>query len=102
MDYERYAVAARSALITAAMRRTTLTYGELAMAIELPENVPLPHHINRVLRSVSEECIARGEPSLAVIVVNRQTGEPGKGFVDGPSKWFGEAQQCFRKWRSPA
>jgi hypothetical protein len=69
MDYAEYATRARAALIMAAMRRSIVTYKELATTIDLPPHLPLPHHINRVLRLVAEDCISRGEPSLAVIVV---------------------------------
>ncbi len=101
MDYDRLAALARPALITAAMRRSTLTYGELAKAIDFDSQVPLSHHLNRVLDLVSDECIAAGEPSLAVLVVNAQTGEPGDGFTEGTLTWMAEARACFKRW-SPA
>lgn len=102
LNYQEYAERARAALILAAMRRSIVTYKELAVSIDLPTGLPLPHHINRVLRLVSEACSRRAEPSLAVLVVNATTGEPGAGFEEGVRTWFGEAQQCFRQWRSPA
>ena len=98
MDYDALAERARPALITAAMRRTPLTYGELGRALDLDANLPLPHHINRVLNTVSQRCIAAGEPSLTVIVVNQQTGEPGPGFQAGAVPWYEEARQCYRHW----
>ena len=100
MDYEALATRARAALIVAAMRRTTLTYGELAQAVDLDPDVPLSHHINRVLRLVASGCGDRGEPSLAVLVVNQKTGHPGEGFVAGQEAWFTEARACFRRWNS--
>jgi hypothetical protein len=98
MDYDALAERARPALIVAAMRRTPVTYGELGRALDLDENLPLSHHINRVLDIVSQRCIAAGEPSLAVIVVNQQTGEPGPGFRAGAVPWYEEARQCYRVW----
>ncbi len=83
------------------MRRTTLTYRELAQAIGLDPEIPLPHHINRVLRLVANRCGDHEEPSLAVLVVNQKTGHPGEGFVAGQDEWFTEARACFRRW-SPA
>jgi hypothetical protein len=98
MDYDALADRARTALVVASMRRSTLTYGELAAAIDLDPNVPLPHHINRVLVVVSDRCIQAGEPSLAVLVVNQDTGKPGAGFVKVDHDWYTEARRCFRMW----
>lgn len=98
MDYQALAERARPALITASMRRSTMTYGELARAIDLDPNVPLPHHIRRVLALVSQDCIARKEPSLAVLVVNEKTGMPGTGFVAGKAPWHTETRRCFDRW----
>jgi hypothetical protein len=99
MDYSNLAAKARPALITASMRRSTMTYGELARAIDLDPDVPLPHHINRVLDAVSQDCLAREEPSLAVLVVNERSGEPGKGFRAGADPWHTETRRCFDRWQ---
>src|SRR5450830_1929412 len=98
MDYVGLADRARSALITAAMRRTLLTYKELGQAIGLAGDLPLPHHINRVLDAVSKRCIDHDEPSLADLVVSKDMGEPGSGFTKGALEWHTEAQRCFRFW----
>jgi hypothetical protein len=99
MDYNDLAAKARPALITASMRRSTMTYGELARAIDLDPNVPLSHHIRRVLDLVSKDCIARKEPSLAVLVVNEKSGEPGPGFRAGKTPWHTETRRCFDRWQ---
>ena len=101
MDYDALAYLARPALIMAAMRRTTVTYGELAKSIGLDPGIPLSHHMKRVLDRVSDRCIKAGEPSLAVLVVNADTGEPGDGFTEGSLTWMAEARRCFKRW-SPA
>ena len=98
MDYDDLARLARPALIAACMRRSTMTYGELSRAIDLPGNVPINQHLNRVLDRVSDECDARHEPSLAVIVVNEKTGMPGPGFRKGKTEWFTETRRCFDRW----
>ncbi|KAA1418146.1 hypothetical protein FE697_020110 [Mumia zhuanghuii] len=98
MDYEILAERARAALITAAMRRSTLTYGELARAIDFDPDVPVGHHMNRILDLVSQECIDRSEPSLAPLVVNERTGEPGKGYRDGGEPWHKSVRRCFHAW----
>lgn len=99
MDHATLAALARPALITAAMRRTPLTYKELGQAIGYPADVPLPHHMNRILDLVSRRCIDAGEPSLAVLAVNQETGKPGEGFTTGAKEWHAEAQDCYRRWR---
>jgi hypothetical protein len=65
----------------------------------LDDKLPLAHHINRVLDIVSKRCITENEPSLAVRVVNQQTGEPGVGFRAGRVPWHEEARQCYRFWQ---
>ncbi|MBU2075212.1 MAG: hypothetical protein KKE65_05175 [Actinobacteria bacterium] len=101
MDYDALADQARPALILAAMRRTTVTYGELAKSISFDTSIPLSHHMKRVLDRVSDRCIKAGEPSLAVLVVNADTGVPGDGFTEGSLTWMAEARKCFKRW-SPA
>ena len=98
MDYDALAAKARAALITAAMRRSTMTYGELATAIDLDPNVPRSHHMKRVLDRVSDECASRREPSLAPLVVNDRTGEPGKGYQPGNEPWHKSVRRCFTRW----
>jgi hypothetical protein len=99
MDYDALADLARPALITAALGRSTLTYGELGRALILDPKLPLANHLNRVLDIVSLRCIQAQEPSLAVLVVNSTTGEPGEGFRQGRVPWYEEARQCFKEWQ---
>lgn len=88
---------ARAALIVAAMRRSILTYGELGKALGM-EGVALRNQLRHVLDDVSEVCIANGEPSLAALVVNQETGEPGAGWRGGDVAWHSEVQRVFRTW----
>ncbi|MCP3420345.1 helix-turn-helix transcriptional regulator [Nocardioides pinisoli] len=101
MDYDDLANRARAALIMAAMRRSTVTYGELARAIDFDPSVPPSHHMKRVLDIVTDECDSRGEPSLAPLVVNERTGEPGKGYQPNGEAWHKSVRRCFNAW-SPA
>lgn len=71
----------------------------LARAIGLDPNVPLSHHIRRVLDLVSQDCSGRKEPSLAVLVVNEKSGEPGPGFRAGKVPWHTETRRCFDRWQ---
>jgi hypothetical protein len=97
MDYLALAERARAALVVAAMRRTTVTYGELASAVDLPD-VPVSHHMKRILDLVSQECILRDEPSLAPLVVNERTGESGKGFRPEGMDWHTAVRRCYNAW----
>lgn len=98
MDYAALAELARPALITAAARRSTLTYKELARAIGLDPDIPPAHHLGRVLDVVTNRCLDGGEPSLAVMVVNGKTGRPGHGFRAGSHSHLAELEQCFKYW----
>lgn len=62
LEYDDLAAKARPALITASMRRSTMTYRELVRAIDLDPNVSLSHHMRRVQDFVSQDCIGRKEP----------------------------------------
>ncbi|YAL83405.1 hypothetical protein ACMYYO_00975 [Dermacoccaceae bacterium W4C1] len=72
---------ARPVLIDHARRGTTITYGELAQAIEFTQPVQA---IGRLLDLITEDCRLRGEPSLAALAVNSQTGEVGDDFDGEP------------------
>ncbi|WP_125805511.1 hypothetical protein [Actinoplanes sp. ATCC 53533] len=92
-----WAAQARAALIIAATRRTLLTYGELGMALGM-EGVILRNQLRHVLDDVSEGCHAAGEASLAALVVNKETGEPGSGWTDGDRRWQQEVRKVFERW----
>ena len=67
-------LAARSVLIDVAQHREVITYGELSDSIG---RSVLPRHMGPLLSMVSHDCAARGEPSLASLVVSSATGEVG-------------------------
>jgi hypothetical protein len=87
----------RAALVIAAMRRTLVTYGELGQAIGL-EGIALRNEMRHILDDLSEDCFARGEPSLASLVVSKASGEPGSGWRDGSLTWNKEVRACFDRW----
>ena len=66
--------AARSVLIEVAQHREVLTYGELSDSIG---RSVLPRHMGPLLSMTGHDCAARGEPSLASLVVSAATGEVG-------------------------
>ena len=67
------------------------------MALDM-EGVILRNQLRHVLDDVSEVCDAAGEPSLAALVVNKQTGEPGSGWTDGDRKWQLGVRKVFERW----
>ena len=89
---------ARAALVVAAMRRTFLTYKELGVAIGL-DGIALRNEMRHVLDDLSVECNARGEPSLAALVVGQKSGAPGPGWADGTLTWIEETRAVFERWR---
>lgn len=87
----------RTALIVAAMRRSILTYGELGSALGM-DGGALRNEMRHILDCLSDDCIARSEPSLAALVVNQRSGAPGQGWQDGDLPWHAEVQAMFRRW----
>lgn len=66
--------AARSVLIEVAQHREVINYGELSDSIG---RSVLPRHMGPLLSMIGHDCAARGEPSLASLVVSAATGEVG-------------------------
>ena len=66
--------AARSVLIEVAQHREVITYGELSDSIG---RSVLRRHMGPLLSMIGHDCAARGEPSLASLVVSAATGEVG-------------------------
>src|SRR4051812_34592430 len=66
-------------LIQSALRRRTVTYGELGQRINRH-----PRDLAEVLRYIRDDvCAPRGLPPLSAIVVSKQSGLPGGGFLAG-------------------
>lgn len=93
-DWTNEVARARAALTVAAMRNTLLTYKELGTAIGM-SGVELRNTLPRVLDELSKECNQAGEPSLAALVVNADTGKPGAGWSDGVRPWHTEVRRAF-------
>ncbi|MBM4570216.1 hypothetical protein GS896_27455 [Rhodococcus hoagii] len=68
----------RPFLIAAATRGTTVTYGDILHALDLPYP---PNGLGRILDLLSEDCVRRGEYSLAALAVSKATGEVGSSFA---------------------
>lgn len=83
----------RAALIVVAMSEATISYRDLGKATGDPY---APQGWGKALDALSEDCIRRGEPSLSSLVVRRDHGEVGDGFVGEAAR---ERQRCYRHWR---
>ena len=57
LDYDASADLARLALVTAAMRRSSLTYGDLGGPLDLDPKLPPAHYLNGVRDIVSLRCV---------------------------------------------
>ena len=80
-DAYDYLPAIRDELVQVAADRDTVTYGELKARLQLPWATT---GMGRMLDLLSVDCERRGEPSLAAIVVGKQTGEVGHDFDGDP------------------
>ena len=84
--------AARPVLIEVAQHREVITYGELSDSIG---RSVLPRHMGPLLSMIAHDCAARGEPSLASLVVSAATGEVGT----GDSSWAPPQRlACWARW----
>ena len=85
-------IAARSVLLDIAEHREVITYGELSESIG---RSVLPRHMGPLLSMVGHDCAARGEPSLASLVVSAATGEVGT----RDESWAPpERLACWARW----
>ena len=74
-NQQRRSIKVWQVLISCAAHRETITYGRLADLIAEPI---IPLRMGLYLSRVAEFCALREKPNLAVIVVNRETGETGR------------------------
>lgn len=82
----------RDELIDVAKRAGKITYGDLKAAAALTHP---PNGMGRLLDVISEDCRLRGEPSLAPLVVNRETQEVGADYEGDP---VADRQSAYRYW----
>ena len=82
----------REVLVDVARRRGTITYGEVATALD---HAYLQQGLGPVLDVLAVDCGRRGEPRLDALVVTRSRGEVSHGF-DGDAVRDREA--CWAYW----
>jgi hypothetical protein len=86
----------REVLVDVARRRETVTYGEVARALD---HAYLQQGLGPVLDVLAVDCGRRGEPRLDALVVTKGSGEVGHGF-DGDAVRDREA--CWTHWAGDA
>lgn len=89
----------RTALIELARLRQKISYSELAARLQ---TVYLHHRapaFSALLREIAAEEEAAGRPSLAALVVNKQTGIPGAGFFKGVVMHGDDTADLEAYWR---
>lgn len=76
----KYALA-YSALVLAAHSRSMITYAGIARLTGLPATGnPMAKEVGRLVGEISEDEVVDGRPMLSALVVEKDTGHPGKGF----------------------
>ena len=82
----------RNVLVEVARRRATITYGELATALD---HAYLQQGLGPVLDVLAVDCARRNEPRLDALVVTRGRGEVGQGFGGDAAR---EREACWSFW----
>ena len=72
-------------LAWAAKHRQSITYQELAQLIGVPTVA-----LGQLLKPIHSYCSSKNLPYLTVLVVQRDTGHPGPGFMGVPVDKYGE------------
>lgn len=85
--------ALRRRLVDVAGRRGTTTYGALKADLDLRHAV---NGLGRLLDLLAEECVRRGEPSLAALIVTQGTGEVRVGADPGAAQ---QRIELYERWR---
>lgn len=88
----------RELLVAAARAGVALTYSELLGNLGHAFSRPRMRSLCRVLDHIDEDCAARGEPELAVLVVRQSDGLPGQGWwINGGAREHGHEGD----WQGP-
>ncbi len=84
----------REILVDVARRRATITYGELATALD---HAYLQQGLGPVLDVLAVDCARRDQPRLDALVVTRASGEVSHGFDGDAAR---DRQACWAHWAS--
>jgi hypothetical protein len=93
MTREQRAQQLWSVLVLAAQNRQILTYEMVGNACFLP-----PPAIGDFLRPIQQFCTEKELPPLTSIVVSKQTGLPGDGFIAAESVPMAQLQTFLHNW----
>jgi hypothetical protein len=102
----------RQAIIEAAWRRQTVTYGDVAERVTVVTVEPHSPLMSCLLGSIARDAHAVGEPVLTALVVHKHDGQPGGGFYDLAEElgydfdepvlfWDHQVQQVYARWGRP-
>lgn len=87
-------------LVQVAAQHRTISYGDLALEIRAIALADNPRARQALLCEISEAEDANGRGMLSVVVVNKTTGIPGKGFFTLARRLGREAVSDFKLWES--
>lgn len=92
-DWDAVAAEAWQILVLAAPDKKVLSYAELARLLNI-------HHRNvrHPLDRIQNYCLDNKKPPLVALVVNKQTGLPGKGFAAAQGVGFEEIMEQVASW----
>lgn len=84
-----------SILVLAAQNRQVLTYEIVAQACGVP-----PPSLGDFLRPIQQYCSEKGLPPLTSLIVNKNTGLPGEGFIAAENVPMAQIQTFSVDWLS--
>lgn len=73
---------ATKAMRAAAAAGKTITYSELTEAITVQKYIPNGGPLKEILSKISQQSNKQGRGLLSVVVVDKETGDPGPGFYE--------------------
>ena len=99
-DWKKLKEEMRDILVGVARTCSTITYSELASAMRtahMHQRAPLFH---KLIRDMDRDERRAGRPSLAALVVRKDSGIPGQGFFSGVNTAEGDSFDPEVYWRA--
>ncbi|HEX2623299.1 MAG TPA: hypothetical protein VHL11_24230 [Phototrophicaceae bacterium] len=90
----------RSILIGMARMRSTITYSDLAAAMQTVHMHHRAPYFHKLLRDMDREETRGDHPSLATLVVRKDTGIPGDGYFAGAPTVEGQTFDPEAYWKT--
>jgi hypothetical protein len=89
----------RAILINQARQRATITYSSLAASMQTVHMHHRAPYFHKLLRDMDADEVRDGRPSLAALVVRKDTGIPGSGFFTEAPFVAGEIFDPIAYWQ---